>query len=222
MMVLDLEPFRMVNKPGFLRHQALCVPNFIVKSDKYYRDMLEPAFNKVKLALNKKLEADSPTTISVAFDGWSAFHHRYLGLNAFYLNKEWTRVHFCLGCNPFDESHTGENIHGRLKATLLDWNILDKTGLCLRDNASNVTAAFNVEGCTLQSVGCLNHSLQLAINDAVFSMPSIKALVDKCRRLVSFANMSGPFYTSFYQQQQIQMGKTPAECQNLVQDVSTR
>ena len=222
MMVLDLDPFRIVNKPGFLRHQALCVPNFEVASDKYYRSMLDPTYEKIKMSLNERLEADSPTTIAVSLDGWSAFHHRYLGMNGFYLTTDWMRVTFCLGCTPFDESHTGENIYEKLMATLLEWNIQDKAGLCLRDNAFNVEAAFNVEGCTLKSAGCLNHTLQLVIHDAIFSMPSVKNLFDKCRLLVGFANKSPLFYTEFYRQQEIIMGKTPNECLNLVSEVSTR
>ena len=36
-MILDLVPFSEVNKPGFLRHHQLLVPNFKVASEKYYR-----------------------------------------------------------------------------------------------------------------------------------------------------------------------------------------
>ena len=34
--------------------------------------------------------------------------------------------------------------------------------------------------------------------------------------------MSGPFYAAFYKQQELQMGKSPSECMNLIQEVSTR
>ena len=46
MLVMDLMPFHTVSKPGFLRHQALSVPNFEVASDKYYRDMLDPTYDR--------------------------------------------------------------------------------------------------------------------------------------------------------------------------------
>ena len=40
-MILDLVPFREVDKPGFLRHHALLCPNFEVASAKYYRQVLQ-------------------------------------------------------------------------------------------------------------------------------------------------------------------------------------
>ena len=46
MLVMDLLPFHTVNKPGFLRLQAVNTPNFDVASDKYYRDMLDPIYNR--------------------------------------------------------------------------------------------------------------------------------------------------------------------------------
>ena len=38
-MILDLVPFREVDKPGFLRHHYLLCPNFRVASAKYYREV---------------------------------------------------------------------------------------------------------------------------------------------------------------------------------------
>ena len=218
-MVIDLVPFHEVNKPGFLRNYALIVPNFEVASDKYYRDMLEPTYTKIKESLLKKLDSDAPLTISVGLDGWSAHHHSYMGMNAHYLDDNWCRVKFCLGMAPMDEKHTGLNIHDKLNSTLLDWSILSKTGLCLRDNAANMVAAFNVDGCVLDSVGCLNHTLQLCIHDEIFDLPSNQALIEKSRRLLSHANMSGKFYNSFHQNQKDLMGGKP---KNLKGDVDTR
>ena len=77
------------------------------------------------------------------------------------MNDEWDRVTFNLGCSPFEERHTGINIYKKLESVLLEWNLLSKTGLCLRDNAANMEAAFNHEGSLLSAEGCLNHTLQV-------------------------------------------------------------
>ena len=63
-------------------------------------------------------------------------------MNCHYLDNDWNRVIFNLGCSPFDEKHTGENIFNKVKSVLQDWNIFDaaKSGLCLRDNASNMVS----------------------------------------------------------------------------------
>ena len=184
--------------------------------------MLDPTFTKIKGVLREKLETDNPPTISVGLDGWSAHHHGYLGMNGHYLNDDWCRVKFCLGCAPFDESHTGENIYQKLTSVLTDWDLLLKTGPCLRDNAKNMVAAFEVEGSVLEGVGCVNHTLQLSIKDEIFNLPSVETLITKCRTLASHANRSNHFYRDFRKNQIELMNKKPNEVQNLKGDVVTR
>jgi hypothetical protein len=59
MIILDLQPWSIVNNPGFLRHHAVFTPHFDIGSEKYYRSMLNPAYEKIKLAtkvmLNEKM-----------------------------------------------------------------------------------------------------------------------------------------------------------------------
>ena len=47
-MIMDNAPFYEATKPGFLRMYAVAVPNFKVASDKYYRSMLEPAYEGIR------------------------------------------------------------------------------------------------------------------------------------------------------------------------------
>ena len=180
---------------------------------------MDPTYQKIKETLQLKLEADSPPTISVGLDGWSAFHHGYLGFKGYYINDQWERSMFCLGCAPFDERHTGFNIYTKLESVLLEWNILSKTGLILRDNASNMEAAFDHDHSILTAMGCLNHSLQLAIKDGLFTLPSVETLIKKCKDLVTYANQSTIFYTEFYKQQDI---AGIEDRPSLKQDVATR
>ena len=86
----------------------------------------------------KKLEADAPLKISVGLDAWTSQHHGYMGMNAHYLNNDWERVIFNLACTPFDTNHTGENIYWVLHSEVLAWGIMEKMGLCLRDNDANM------------------------------------------------------------------------------------
>ena len=72
----------------------------------------------------------------------------------------------------------------------------------------------------LYSFGCLNHSIQLALKDGVFSLPSVNSLLDKCRSLVGYANSSIKFYDEFYRQQILQQNITNRR--SLVQDNDTR
>ena len=146
MLVLDLLPWSTVNYPGFLRHHARMVPNFELASEKYYRDMLEPTYNKILTQLKHNLYSDNPAQVAISLDCWSAYHHGYMGIVINYIFK-WSRKVFTLACIPFDDHHTAENIYSRLESTLLDWNIMDKVCVCLRDNAANMKAAINVPSC---------------------------------------------------------------------------
>ena len=138
LIILDDQPFEIVNNRGFLRHHQRLVPNFEVcyhinlsfkfhimedlfvfqiASDKYYRSLLEPIFNKVKGILMGIVSKDNPNSVSFALDAWSAMRHSFLGIVAYYL-KDWKRVVFHVYCQPFDESHTAENIRGSMEEHL--------------------------------------------------------------------------------------------------------
>ena len=108
-----------------------------------------------------------------------------------------------------------------LESVLIDWGIIWETRLCLRDNAFNMAAAFNDENneAGLESVGCLNHTLQLSIKDEIFSLQGVKSLIEKCRGIVGYANSSTKFYGELFKQQKL-VDIFDEPC--LKQDVDTR
>ena len=182
---------------------------------------------QIRASLAAKFTEDSPPTMSLGLDAWSQHHHGYLGINSHHINKEWEREIFNLACVPFDEHHTAENIYNRLDSVVKDWDSVvkdwefeDKVGLCVRDNASNMKAAFELEISNLKSIGCLSHTLQLCINDEIFKQISVENLIKKCKALAGHANMSTIFYAEFYKQQRLIMNIT--ERLSLKQDVDTR
>ena len=83
-------------------------------------------------------------------------------------------------------------------------------------------AAFEVEGSTLEAIGCVTHTLQLCIKEDLFALPSVKALIELCRALVRHANQSNIWYREFRKNQIEQMGRAPHEVTNLKGDVVTR
>ena len=111
-MMIDLRPFSIVNDVGFLRMYQIVAPQFTVASEKYYRSLLVPTYEKVKNKLLDQLKADNPQSVSITLDGWSAHHHGYIGINGHYLTKDWQRKKFHIACAPFDKAHTAINIRG--------------------------------------------------------------------------------------------------------------
>ena len=115
--------------------------------------MLDPAYAKIKTALKSHLNKEEVETVSVGLDAWSNFHHGYMGMTVHFITKDWERMKFCLACSKFDERHTATNIYQKIQETAEDWDITSKIGVCLRDNAANVKAAFNEPGCILNPLG---------------------------------------------------------------------
>ena len=99
MMVLDLQPWFVVNVAGFLRHHALVAPNYKIASKKYYRSLLDPTYEKIKVALKEKLVHSKAENVPVCLNPWSLFHHGYLGKTVHFISKDWNRIKFCISCS---------------------------------------------------------------------------------------------------------------------------
>ena len=82
---------------------------------------------------------------------------------------------------------------------------MDKTSIILRDNASNMVAAFG-EDSGFTSAGCLIHTLQLVIKKEVIEFPAIKDALDKARKICTHANKSTIFCAELRKQQRLQIG----------------
>ena len=91
----------------------------------------------------------------------------------------------------------------------------------LRDNAANMVKAFGDES-GMPSAGCLSHSLQLVIKSDLLRLPSVEKLIEKVRKVVSFANHSDKFYVEFRKQQRFHTMEEGKPELVLIQDVPTR
>ena len=138
MIVTDLQPFSMVNDPGFLHYSKLLDPRFTVGSEIFYRRLLDKAYTKGMQKVQQKLNEDEPLSVSLQLDGWSAHKHGYIGLLANYITKDWRRAKLCLACGPFDGSHTGENVARWLESECDKWGITEDVRVVTTDTAANM------------------------------------------------------------------------------------
>ena len=217
--VMDMRPFSSVNNAGFVRSHAIYHPQFEIASAKYYRDQVDKVYEKVRSKINNHIIKDNPQTIAIQLDGWSAYHHGYLGVNITYIH-EWERKNFNIACTPFDESHTGSNLFKLLLFITDKWEITSKIHAGVRDNAANVKKLFKEDGCSWVDFGCLNHSLQLVIKANLFCLTSVEAVIKKAKALASFCNSSNHFYQQIMKQQETHRPGLPSL--GLLNDVETR
>ena len=198
-------------------------PKFELASPKYYSEMLDPVYQKVKLLVKKQIQEDNPEAIAISLDGWSQYHNNFLGVNIHYIDKNWARRKFNISMQKFNTSHTSMNIKERVQEITEDFDITSKVKTALRDNAANVAGAFKGNDSKIKGIPCLAHTLQLVINDEVFQMASVKTLLKKCRDLCSFANRSTDFYTELKKQELIQINIGESDFLNLPHsDTATR
>ena len=123
MIIQDLKPFSEVNHGGLLQLLKFLQPKFELGSDKFYRDMMQTSYKKCRQSLQELLKKSNPQHVSLVLDGWSQFHHGYIGVNIHFIDENWKRRKLNLCCSKFDESHTGAAMADFVKSLTEEWNI---------------------------------------------------------------------------------------------------
>ena len=113
MMAVDLQPFSLVEDPGFCRLMREADPQYIIPSRRYFSDVLIPQIHTKITSLVSQL-LKSTQLISVTTDIWSSghCHHSFMSLVAhFIVSESFEKKSLMLSCWKFDESHTAETFH---------------------------------------------------------------------------------------------------------------
>jgi hypothetical protein len=190
MVIMDLQPWSFVNDPGFVYCAYQLDPHYKIASSSFYRSLLGKAYEKSVKKVEEKIATDNPEFVACQLDGWSSYRHGYMGMLIGYLTKGWKRVSLCLSCSPFDGHHTGENIADWLDTKLTSWKVLDKTTVVISDTASNMIKSMEFLPNNMEHCGCLNHIMQLTINDEVFQKPEIKNIMAKVKVFINYNSVS--------------------------------
>ena len=217
MVILDLQPWNFVSDPGFLYYSNQMDPHYKVASTTFYRELLDKAYKNSVSKVQDKLVRDNPLSLSCQLDGWSSYRHGYIGLLINYISPSWKRVSLCLACSPFDDHHTGEKLGNWLEDKLGTWKVLDKTTVVVSDTASNMLRMMDFLPNEMEHNDCLNHVLQLVINNEVFEKPEITTIVTHMKAVVNYNSV---LLSSALRKKQEELGFKSIK--TLVQDVKTR
>jgi len=219
MIIVDMLPYSAVEGEAFKRLN-FADPNgprrFEAKSEKYYRTTLMPAtYDKVANQVKKLLT--EAQWISFTTDAWSNAT-KSCSLLSFtgHFVHESVRRKVVLGAMVLEDDHTGAYLASKLKEAITRWGIESKIHVGVRDNAANMVAALRIAA--VVDIGCVAHTLQLVLHDALFMQSSVESVVKKARKIVSHFKHSE------------QACRHLAECQKscdipehkLIQDVETR
>ncbi|XP_069395941.1 zinc finger BED domain-containing protein 4-like [Paralichthys olivaceus] len=218
MIALDDQPFSIVEDRGFRQLIEHIEPRYTLPSRRYFSDVSLPALYEVVATHIHKL-LDNVTDISFTTDIWSSdvSQMSMLSLTAQWINDNFEMKRAVLHAQEFAGSHTGVAIASAFDCMFAKWKIKkDNVHVVLRDNARNMQKA--MEECGIKSLGCMAHTLQLAVHDGVLSQRSISDCVAIGRKIVGHFRHS-QLATSRLRDIQQELGM---KTMMLQQDVATR
>jgi len=186
LIIVDMLPYTVVEGDAFKRLN-FADPNaahrYRLKSEKYFRTTLMPAtYDKVALHVRKLLtEAD---WISFTTDGWSnpTKSCSLLSFTGHFVHGAIRRK-VILNAMVLEEDHTAVYLATKLKEAMKTWGIESKIHLGVRDNAANMVSA--MRHAEVDDFGCLSHTIQLVLHDALFTQTSVENVVKKARKIVT-------------------------------------
>lgn len=213
------QPFSVVEEPSFRSLLAHLEPRYTLPSRRFFSDVSLPALYDVVATHIHSLIDQNGLHISFTTDIWTSDVSpvSMLSLTAQWLDEDFNLQQAMLHAQECPGSHTAAMICQAFNTMLAHWNITkDQVHVVLRDNARNMIKA--MEECGLASLGCVAHTLQLAVNEAVLSQRSIADCVAISRKIVGHFKHSN-VATSRLRNLQKQLGMKEARLQ---QDVATR
>ena len=82
---MDLQPFTIVEDPGFLTYSYVLNPHFKPGTPTFYRDLLKKVYVKGKDKIVSKIVKDKPEAVCAQLDGWTENQNSYIGLIVNYI-----------------------------------------------------------------------------------------------------------------------------------------
>ncbi|KAM3843239.1 zinc finger BED domain-containing protein 4-like [Diretmus argenteus] len=219
MMALDDQPFSIVEDRGFVRVIHHLEPRYIIPSRRYFSDECLPAkYDEIATLLHTLIDNDAQH-ISFTTDIWTCDNHpvSMLGLTAQWLDKDFKLYRAVLHSQELPGSHTADCIRSAFVAMLQRWNIKkEMVHVVLRDNAANMAKAMRDHN--VESLGCMAHTLQLAVGEAVLAQRAVIDCVAIGRKICGHFKHSQVALTKL----QELMSDLKIPLARLQQDASTR
>ncbi|CAL9691328.1 unnamed protein product [Knipowitschia caucasica] len=214
------QPFSVVQDIGFQMLMQHLEPRYDIPSRRYFSDTSLPAlYEMLATHVHTLLAKNDANWISFTTDIWTSGVSpvSMLSMTAQWLDGDFNLQKATLHSQELPGSHTSQAICEAFEKMFQKWSITkDKVHVVLRDNARNMIKA--MELCGVCSLGCMAHTLQLAIHEAVLSQKSVSDCIAIGRKMVGHFKHS-QVATTALANLQTQLGLCPARLQ---QDVPTR
>lgn len=183
---LDDQPFSVVEDIGFRKLIQHIEPRYTLPSRRYFAETCLPEmFDRVTKHIHELIMTTDIPALSFTTDIWSSdvSPTSMLSFTAQWIDADFKLQIILLHTQEFVGSHTAAAISEALATMLETWHIdKSKVHLIVRDNARNMVKAMEDSG--LNSIPCMAHTLQLAVNEGVLSQRSISDIIASGRKIV--------------------------------------
>jgi hAT family C-terminal dimerisation region/BED zinc finger len=186
LIIVDMLPYSIVAGDAFKRlnfADPAAARRYEPKSEKYFRTTLMPAtYEKVTSRVRDLLsEVD---WISFTTDGLTnpSKSCSLLSFTGHFLHQS-TRQKVILAAMVLENDHTGMYLASKLNEAIETWKLDGKVHMGIRDNAANMISAMSIA--KVADFGCMAHTLQLVLHDALFSQTTVENIVKKSRKIVT-------------------------------------
>lgn len=173
----DNLPFRIVESERLRRLIEFISPLYKDKipSAAVLRSRLRSLYDGAKGAVTEHLKS-ARGKIHITFDGWTSRHQlSLLGVNCFFVDRQWQHRTLLLAIPAICGRHTGDNLANEVAGVLADWDIQsDRLGYMVLDNANNNNTAVVALGNEFgfepaeRRLRCLGHIIHLAVKKLLF------------------------------------------------------
>ena len=111
MMAADLQPFSIVEDPGFSRVMREADPRYIIPSSRYFFDVLIPQIHTTITSLGSQLLKSTQNSVTTVIWSSGYCHDSFMSLVAhFIVSDSFEKKSLMLSLWKFDESHTAGKI----------------------------------------------------------------------------------------------------------------
>ncbi len=216
MIVQDMEPLSIVEKPGFKSLVQALDPKYGLPCRATVRGLIKEIFGEVCAKI--VIELQSADHVAITTDMWSSVNmDSFNAVTIHYwstdVNALITRI---LDCSHFEGRHTAGGLAKELTRVTENFKIETKISGALSDNAHNIGKA--MKDLKLSHLPCYAHTLNLVVIDAIKAVPEVWELRCKVSKVVTHVKTS----TIGKQKFKNCLNTVGIKDLNLLQDVPTR